>query len=108
MTSLVSSIRKWYRRKVYRPGRVLSQFVAPDVKREIIIISVDRIDEGLILGQVRTNNILYLSKGLIEEQGFSEPMNLNITKMWAWSGKPWGGLPDGTSIADHCTEKDID
>ena len=108
MTSLVSSIRKWYQRKVYRPGQVLSRFVACDVVREIRIISVDRIDEGLILGQVRTNNILYVKNELIEEQGFSEPMILDITKMWAWSGKSWGGLPDGTSIADHLEEKDID
>jgi hypothetical protein len=85
---------------------VLSQFIACDVRREIKIISTDRIDEGFIVGQVRTNNILYLSKGLVKEQGFSEPMSLDITNMWEWSGKPWGGLPDGTSIADHVRDKD--
>lgn len=78
----------WYRKKVYKPGRIISKFIAHDVRREIKIVSVDKIDEGVIVGQVRTNNILYLSKELVEEQEFSEPRPLNISNMWEWSGKP--------------------
>jgi hypothetical protein len=81
------------------------QFIARDVRREIKIVSAARIDDGLIIGQVRTNNILYISKGLMEEEGFSEPMTIEIANMWDWSGQPWGGLPDGTSIANHIKDK---
>jgi hypothetical protein len=105
-SNILRSVRKWYRRKVYRPGRIVSKFIARDIRRDIWIISADRIDEGVIVGQVRTNNILYLSKGLVEEQGFSKPIKLDITNMWEWSGEPWGGLPDGTSIADHFKNED--
>ena len=90
---------------VYRPGRVLSRFVARDVRRDIKIVSVDNLDSGAILAQVRTNNVLYLSKGLAPQQDFSEPTILDVATMWKWSGKPWGGLPDGTSIVDQLQDK---
>ena len=108
MTRLLRSIRNWHRRRVYKPGCVVSRFVACDVSREIKVVSVDQIDDGIIVGQVRTNNVLYLHKGLTEEEGFGKPVTLDIATMWEWSGKPWGGLPDGTSIADHVEEKGAD
>jgi len=83
----------------------MSRFIARDVRREIKIISIDGIDDGLIVGQVRTNNILYLSKKLDAEQEFSDPTTLEISQMWKWTGQPWGGLPDGTSITDQIKEK---
>ena len=101
MRTFFKSICRWNRRKVYKPGRVLSGFVARDVRRDIKIVSIDKLDDGLILAQVRTNNVLYLSKRLMQQQDFSEPTMIDIATMWKWSGKPWGGLPDGTSIADH-------
>jgi hypothetical protein len=79
----------------------VSRFVACDVKREIKIVSIDGIDDGIIVGQVRTNNILYVHRKLTEEEAFGEPVTLRIATMWEWSGQPWGGLPDGTSIVDH-------
>jgi len=93
---------------VYRPGKVISHFVAHDVCRKVKIISIEQIDDGLIVGQVQTNNILYLSKDLAEEQNFSEPMTLEIKNMWKWSGRTWGGLADGTSIVDHILKKNED
>jgi hypothetical protein len=59
----------------------------------------------MILAQVRTNNVLYLSKGLMLQQDFGEPVMIEIASMWKWSGKRWGGLPDGTSIADQIGKK---
>jgi len=108
MKNFLFYVRDWYRRRAYRPGKVISHFIAHDVCRKIKIISIERIDEGLIVGQVQTNNILYVSKGLVEEQKFSEPMTLDIETMWKWSGRTWGGLPDGTSIVDHILEKNAD
>lgn len=108
MAGLLQRVRNWYRQRQYKPGRVISQFIARDVKREIRIVSIDRINEGLIKGQVRTQNVLYLSKGLEEEQDFGETQVLEVSKMWKWSGQPWGGLPDGSSIADQVRDEEVD
>lgn len=51
-------------------------------------------------------NVLYLSRRLIAKPEFGAPMEMQIEKMWEWTGKSWGGLPDGTSIVDHrCGEE---
>jgi hypothetical protein len=89
------------RRPQLREGDVLSQFIARDVRRDILIISVARIDEGLIVGRVRTTNLLYLSKGLILQPDFEPARELRIDEMWHWTGQPWGGLSDGTSIVNQ-------
>lgn len=77
------------------------RFIAPDVRRDIQIVSVARIDEGYILGRVRTMNVLYLSRKLVPEPEFEPTRELDIDEMWRWSGQSWGGLPDGTSIVDR-------
>lgn len=66
-----------------------------------MIISVAKIEQGIIVARVRTTNVLYLSGGLVAESEFGPEMELRIDEMWHWTGKAWGGLPDGTSIADH-------
>jgi hypothetical protein len=98
MKQILQSLRNWNRRRIYRPGRVISRFVARDVKREVEVVSADQIDDGIIIGRVRTNNVLYVAKGLTEKAGFGEAETLEIATLWNWSGQPWGGLPDGTSI----------
>jgi len=80
---------------------VVSRFIARDVRRDILVVSAARIDEGLITGRVRTTNLLYVSKGLVTQSEFEEARELRIDEMWRWTGKSWGGLPDGTSIVDH-------
>lgn len=105
MMELLRNLRNWRRQWVYKPGRVLSRFVERDVRRDIRIVSSDRLHEGIVIGQVRTNNVLYLAKHLVADQDFGEPIALEIATMWKWSGQPWGGLPDGTSIADHVEGK---
>ncbi|MCA9631998.1 MAG: hypothetical protein KC766_30300 [Myxococcales bacterium] len=80
---------------------MLSRFIAPDVRRDVLITSVAKIDAGIITGRVRTVNVLYVSKGLTGEPELEPPKELRIDQMWDWSGQPWGGLPDGTSIADR-------
>jgi len=69
-------------------------------------VSAERIDEGFIIGRVRTTNLLYLSKGLIPEPVFEPPRELNVNELWQWTGKGWGGLPDGTSIVDRSKQTD--
>lgn len=101
---MFQNLRNWLRRRRYREGTIISRFIARDVRREILIISAARIDEGIITGRVRTTNVLYLSYGLAHETEFEPPMELRIEKMWGWTGQSWGGLPDGTSIVDHLRE----
>jgi hypothetical protein len=96
------SFRRWRlrrRRRKYREGVTLSQFIACDVRREIEIVSAARIDEGFVLGRVRTMNVLYVTRGLVSESEFEPARELRIDEMWKWSGQRWGGLPDGTSLA---------
>lgn len=94
-------LRNWWRRRTLREGRVVSQFIACDIRRDIWVVSAARIDDGLITGRVRTTNVLYVSKGLVPPSDFEEARELRIDEMWRWTGESWGGLPDGTSIADR-------
>jgi hypothetical protein len=100
--------RLWSRshRCEFREERTLSRFIACDVRREILIVSVSRINEGIITARVRTTNVLYLSRGLIVAPEFEPPREMQISEMWKWTGQRWGGLPDGTSIVDHLRESD--
>ena len=92
-------VRTWLRRRRYREGRTLSRFIACDVRREILIVSAARVEEVVITGRVRTTNLLYVSGGLVRGPEFGPPQELRLGKLWRWTGQPWGGLPDGTSLA---------
>ena len=88
-------------RTSYRSGKPLSQLIARDVRREVMIVNIDEIASGFVVAKMRTDNLLYLSKGLSAENQFGNAERIRIDDMWTWTGKPWGGLPDGTSIVDH-------
>jgi hypothetical protein len=92
-------VKNWLRRRWYREGRTLSQFIARDVRREILIVSAAKVEEGIITGRVRTKNLLYCSRGLVPWPEYGPPRELRIDEMWHWTGQRWGGLPDGTSLA---------
>jgi hypothetical protein len=98
---MFDKIRRWSRHRKFREGKTLSRFIARDVRRDILIVSAVRIDEGIITGRVRTTNVLYVSRGLVPKPDFEPARELHIDQMWHWTGKSWGGLPDGTSIVDH-------
>ncbi len=87
------------RRRQFKPGETLSHFIAKDVVRVVEVISAERIEEGIITGRVRTTNLLYQMR-LGDESEFGPPQQLRIDELWQWSGQPWGGLPDGTSLVD--------
>lgn len=104
MTSLRDILKRlqyWFRRWRFREGSILSRFIARDVRREILIVSTERIERGIITGRVRTTNLLYLSGGLISQPEFELARELCIDEMWKWTGQSWGGMPDGRSIVDH-------
>jgi hypothetical protein len=105
MTYIFYRMTKWWRQQIYKGGTVLSQFIARDIRRDVKIISTEKINEGLITCQIRTNNILYCAKGLVSEQDYGDPIIIEISKMWIWSGQTWGGLPNGESIVDNSNDK---
>jgi|GEM_PF-3311470 len=98
---MFKTLRSWFRRWKYQEGQTLSRFIARDIRRDILIVSAARVDEGIITGRVRTTNVLYLYHGLVPEPEFGPEQELRLAEMWHWTGKSWGGLPDGTSIADR-------
>lgn len=99
--SIITIARNWWRRHTYREGRILSRFIACDVRRDILIISAARIEEGVVTARVRTTNVLYVAKGIVSGQDFEPISELRIDDMWHWTGASWGGLPDGTSCAER-------
>jgi hypothetical protein len=98
---MFKSIQSWFRRRRFREGKTLSQFIARDVRRDIQIVSAARIADGIITARVRTSNVLYVSKGLTAQPDFEPAREMHIDEIWKWTGKSWGGQPDGTSIVEH-------
>lgn len=96
---MFNRVRNWLRRRWYREGRLLSRFIARDVRREILIVSAAKFAEGIITGRTRTINVLYASRGLVSEPEFGPPQELRIDELWHCTEQSWGGLPDGTSLA---------
>ena len=101
VANIFEKLRIWSRRRKYREGETVSRFIARDIRRDILVVSVARIDEGVISARVRTTNVLYLAKGHVLRPEFGPVTELHFDEMWRWTGQSSGGLPDGTSIADH-------
>lgn len=105
ISKLFSIVHGWYRRLIYRKGKVVSRFIARDVKRCVLVESTEEIDAGFIVCRIRTYNLLYNRFRVTDEEDFGSPKRIAISKIWRWTGKPWGGLPDGTSIAGTTPEE---
>jgi hypothetical protein len=103
-----AKVRRWLSSPKLREGTTLSQFIARDIRRDILVVSAARADEGIITARVRTTNLLYVSHGLVPQPEFEPPREIRIDEMWTWSGQSWGGLSDGTSIGDHTREEKAD
>ena len=93
-------LQRWYHRRKYQEGKTISRFIARDVRRDALIVSVSRIDEGILTAKIRTTNILYQVRGLVKEADYSPVQDIRIEDLWDWTGKSFGGLPNGTSILE--------
>jgi hypothetical protein len=98
---MLNKLQTWLRRRKFREGSTLSRFIARDVRRDVLIVSAARMDECIITARIRTWNVLYVSRGLSPQPELEPAKELPLKELWQWSGASWGGLPDGTSIADH-------
>jgi uncharacterized SAM-dependent methyltransferase len=95
---LLAALKRRRLHRTYREGRILSRFIARDVQREVLVVSVTELDDGVITARIKTTNLLYERAGLVEKSDFSAPERVPVDRLWKWSGASWGGLPDGTSI----------
>lgn len=91
VTRFLDALRLRSRRRRYRPGVTLVQFVAPDICREVEVMDASDIHLGYITARVRTWNVLYCHRGLTQEPGFSTPQRIQISTLWEWHGADWGG-----------------
>ena len=92
---MFKKIRLWSWKRKYRPGQVVSSFLAPDIRRDVDIVHVSRIEAGVISARIRTWNVLYAIKGVAPEPPFGESREIAIKDLWTWTGELWGGpVPD--------------
>ena len=96
-----NKIRLWRWRRRYRPGQVVTEFIARDVRRDVEVVDVSSIEAGIISARVRTWNVLYAIKGIAPMPPFQDVRKIEIKDLWRWSGEPWGGpVPDSTDAAE--------
>src|SRR4051794_32834584 len=88
---VLQKLRLWFWKRRYRPGRVVTEFVAPDIRRDVEVIDVSRIASGVIVARTRTWNVLYVIRGFETEPPFGDVCELAIKDLWKWGGQPWGG-----------------
>jgi hypothetical protein len=84
-------LRRWYLRRLYGPGRVVSRFLAPDVRRDVEVVDASEVDAGRLTVRTRTWNVLYAIKGMSPRPPFGDVRVVALTDLWTWSGQPWGG-----------------
>jgi hypothetical protein len=92
-------LRRWLRRRRYRPGRVVTEFVANDIRRDVLVIDASQIDAGVITVRVRTWNVLYAGRGLAGVPPFGDVQTVEFRTLWAWAGAPWGGPVPGQATS---------
>lgn len=93
--SVFARLRKRLRRKKYAPGAILSQFLAPDIKREVEVVDASEVDEGFVTVRIRTWNLLYVARGMGSVPEFKPPQRKAIEELWVWTGESWGGSVPG-------------
>lgn len=50
-------------RRLYRSGRLVIRFIAPNIRRDVEVLDASRVYDGLLLVRQRTWNVLYASHG---------------------------------------------
>ena len=88
---MLTYLRRLYWKKTYRPGRIVSRFVAKDVRREVVVVEASQVDAGFISARIRTWNVLYAAENLTQKPPFGEVRRVEIGSLWNWTGPDWGG-----------------
>jgi hypothetical protein len=97
---MLNAIRLWHWRRTYRPGKTVTRFLAPDIRRDVEVIDVSKIKDGVITARTCTWNVLYHLKNLEQKPGFGDVREIEIKRLWDWPGNSWGGpVPRSTDEA---------
>ena len=95
IATMFERLQKYLRRRKYKAGAQRSQFLAPDIRRDVELVDVSELEEGYVTARIRTGNVLYALNGLAAFPEFETPRRVAITDLWKWKGQPWGGpVPD--------------
>jgi hypothetical protein len=89
--AMFTKLRKYFRRRKYTAGARLTQFLAPDVRRDVEIVEASELEEGYVSARIRTWNVLYAANGMAAVPEFEAPRRVAITDLWKWTGQRWGG-----------------
>ncbi len=87
LQAFLRKIRVWHWKRLYRPGRVITRFLAPDIRRDVEAVDVSLIETGIISARIRTWNVLYAVKGIAPEPPFGAVRQIEIKDLWNWSGE---------------------
>ena len=88
---MFTRLRRYLVRRKYAPGARMTQFLAPDVRREVEVVDASEVDSGFVTARTRTWNVLYASKGMASIPELSPPRRVAIADLWTWTGEAWGG-----------------
>jgi hypothetical protein len=100
LLAVLHKIRRWRWRRRYRPGCVVTRFLAPDIRQDVEVVDVAQIESGVISARTRTWNVLYAVRGVEPEAAFGDVREVQIEELWKWTGATWGGaVPDSTDPA---------
>lgn len=73
----------------------MTQFLAPDVRRDVEIVDASEVDRGYVVARIRTWNLLYVAKSGADAPELAAPRRVAIDDLWKWTGQPSGGpVPD--------------
>src|SRR4051794_32852117 len=88
---MLRKLRLWVWRRQFRPGRVVTRFLAPDIRRDVGVVDIAHVGSGVITARVRTWNVLYAFRGISPEPAFGAARLTSIDDHWKWSRAAWGG-----------------
>jgi hypothetical protein len=93
-------VRVWHWKLKYRQGRVVTQFLVPDIRRDVEVVDTSEIGSGFIGARVRTWNVMYAIHEVAPEPPFGDVGQVAIRDLWKWTGENWGGpVPDPSGDA---------
>jgi hypothetical protein len=93
-------------RRKYKAGAQLTEFVAPDVKRDVEIVDVSELELGYVTARIRTWNLMHVARGLATVPAFGAARRVALAELWTWTGERWGGaIPEDDITRRHPTDR---
>ena len=92
---MFGKLRRYLRRRKYAVGAHLTEWLAPDIRRDVEVVEASEVDHGYVTVRIRTWNVLYVVHGHATIPELEPPRRVAIADLWKWTGELWGGkIPD--------------